>query len=82
MTPKELAYLCALSASLGEETVDLVLPGAPSRRGVVRFAGPRSPRGELLCLNSDKEMVTRFNAIELLAYLAATDHSVLNQRPS
>jgi len=82
VTPKEMALACSLVLGTGHDAITFIVPGAPTKRGVVRLNGPRSPKGELLCINSEKEMVVRFDAVDVLAYLAATGLVGVRVRPS
>lgn len=82
MTPTEMAKACSLALEGGDGHIVFVVPGTPTKRGVVRLSGPHSPKGELLCINSDKEMVVRFDALDVLAYLAAHELVKVGVKPS
>lgn len=72
MQPMELALMCKKAIEAGRENVQLVLPRrAGGGRRVVVFKKPRL-YGELCCENSKNEAVVLVNAIDLLAWLAAT----------
>ena len=73
---------CSLALEGGLDTVTFVVPGSPTRAGVVRLSGTHSPKGTLLCINSDKEMVVSFDALDVLAYLAAHDLVTVKVKPS
>ena len=82
MTTREMALACSIVLETGLDSVTFVVPGSPTKHGVVRLSGPRSPKGELLCINSDKEMVVRFDALDVLAYLAAHGLADVQVKPS
>jgi len=82
MSPQEMALVCTLSLQSGDGYVTFVVPGAPTRRGLVRLSGPHSPKGELLCINCDKEMVARFDALDVLAWMAANELVKVSVKPS
>lgn len=52
----------------GAESLVLVMPG-PARGETRRLFGRRGPRGEILCENSEHEVVVRFMAAAIIAYL-------------
>lgn len=73
---------CSLALEAGEGRVVFIVPGAPTKRGVVRLHGPNSPKGTLLCINCDKEMVAEFDALDVLAWMAANELVQVKVKPS
>lgn len=73
MNPSELALQCVASIENGTGFVTLVLPRRAGGGMRMRLCGRSSPLGELLCENSQSEAVCRFDAVDVLAWLAANN---------
>jgi hypothetical protein len=74
MTVAELAVACASALETEHGTVALVVPGAAPRGERVRLdRGHRRkcPMGEVLNWQEDRGTLARFDAADVLAYLAA-----------
>ena len=82
MTPREMALVCQVALETGDDRVTFVVPGVPTKRGVVRLSGPNSPKGELICINSEKDMVAEFDALDVLAWMSAHDMVTVKVKPS
>ena len=74
MTPAELAAQCAKAIEGGWEHVQLVIPGHTrgSRVRLDRVTRRKCPMGEHVC-DLENATLAAFNAIEVLAWLAAND---------
>ena len=63
MDADQLRRMCA-----GGDTVDLIVPYAPTRDGSVRLAHRQGPRGEVICVNRLRA-VARFESAAVLRWL-------------
>ena len=65
MSPEQMAKDAAVAIAAGTP-MTLVLPSCFKRP-------PKFPRGELLCVNAEREKVYSFDPIKVLAWLAANN---------